>query len=126
MPDYDFRCPKCDDVFEVSRRMSQSGDPQACAVCGTSCERVFAVPGMVFAGDGWESKNGRIAAQMAMKNRRLDHAQQAWKHDAPGVRLAPNVDGEQTDTWADAKKLAASKGKNASSYDAMARKEAKK
>ncbi len=30
MPLYEFRCRSCDDVFEVRRPMSESGDPAAC------------------------------------------------------------------------------------------------
>ena len=45
------------------------------------------------------------------------------KRDAPGMRLAPNVDGERTGTWTEAKKLAESKGKDASSYDPMIKRE---
>ena len=123
MASYDFHCPTCDETFEVQRRMSESSNPQDCLACGKPAERVFTVPGMVFAGDGWASKNERIKGQMAAKNRRLDSAQRAWKYDAPGVTLMPNVEGEQTDSWSDAKKLAASKGKNAASYDAMISKE---
>jgi hypothetical protein len=37
--------------------------------------------------------------------------------------LAPNVDGERTDSWSDATKLAKSKGKDTSGYEKYARKE---
>ena len=30
MPTYEYRCRTCDDVFEVRRPMSRSGDPAAC------------------------------------------------------------------------------------------------
>ena len=30
MPLYEFRCRSCDDVFEVRRPMSESGDPATC------------------------------------------------------------------------------------------------
>lgn len=30
MPRYDFRCRECADTFEVSRPMSESGDPAPC------------------------------------------------------------------------------------------------
>lgn len=30
MPLYEFRCRSCDDVFEVRRPMSESGDPASC------------------------------------------------------------------------------------------------
>jgi putative FmdB family regulatory protein len=31
---YEFQCEKCREVFELSRPMSQAGDPAACPVCG--------------------------------------------------------------------------------------------
>jgi putative FmdB family regulatory protein len=30
MPVYEYRCRSCDDVFELSRPMSQSSDPASC------------------------------------------------------------------------------------------------
>jgi hypothetical protein len=57
---------------------------------------------------------------MAAKNRRLDAKQR--ERPSP-VTLAPNVGGEQTDTWAEAQKLAASKGKDTTSYEPLVTKE---
>lgn len=121
---YDFNCHSCETTFEVSRPMSQAADPAICPDCGKQAARVFTVPGMVFQGDGWASKNERIRGQMARKTARLDKAQESWRHDGPKMTLAPNVEGERTDTWSEAKGLAASKGKDVASYDAMIRKEA--
>ena len=45
------------------------------------------------------------------------------KRDGPGITLAPNVSGERVESWADAQKLAASKGKDTSSYESLVRKE---
>jgi len=61
--------------------------------------------------------------------KRTDHFKrktEEQKRDAPPVTLAPNVDGERTDTWVEARKLAASKGKDPSSYDKMVKKEQEK
>jgi hypothetical protein len=60
---------------------------------------------------------------MAEKNRRLDQKQAERKREAPGVRLAPNVEGERVGSWSEAKKLAESKGKDGSTYEPMIRKE---
>jgi len=60
---------------------------------------------------------------MAEKNRKLKAKEEQMKRDAPGMRLAPNVEGERVDTWSEAKRLAESKGKDGSSYDPMIKKE---
>jgi hypothetical protein len=60
---------------------------------------------------------------MEKKNQRLDAKQNERKRDAPMVTLAPNVGGERVESWSEASKLAASKGKDTSGYDALARKE---
>ncbi|MBI2311332.1 MAG: zinc ribbon domain-containing protein [Betaproteobacteria bacterium] len=41
MPSYDFRCPRCRRVFEVSRRIG-AADP-LCPGCGGAVEPVFLV-----------------------------------------------------------------------------------
>jgi hypothetical protein len=64
-----------------------------------------------------------IARQMADKNKKLAVKEDEFKKEGPGMRLAPNVAGERVDSWKEASKLAASKGKDASGYEALARKE---
>jgi hypothetical protein len=82
-------------------------------------------PGMIFRGDGWASKNNRIAGQMKDKNKRLKGKEREQKGDGMIPTLAPNVGGEQTSSWAEAAKLAKDKGKDTSGYDRLARKETK-
>lgn len=125
MPCYDFKCPSCEVVFECKLPSSQAGQSQPCPDCGKlDTVRVYSVPGMVFAGDGWATKDGRVAGQMRAKNEGLERKQK--ERYGNGSVFAPNVGGEQTDTWADAKKLAVSKGLDGSSYDSQIRKETTK
>jgi putative FmdB family regulatory protein len=52
MPTYEFRCRECDEVFEVRRPMSRSGDPAACPDGHADTVRllsVFARAGMAVA-----------------------------------------------------------------------------
>jgi hypothetical protein len=79
--------------------------------------------GFVLRGDGWTGKNLKIKGQMARRRAKLAGKEREIKNDGPGVRLAPNVGGERVDSWAEAKRLAKSKGKDTSSYDGMVRKE---
>jgi hypothetical protein len=103
--------------------ITRCDDPQYCDGCGSLGKKTLFLPNFILKGDGWTGKNIKVAGQMAAKNRVLDKKQDERKRDAPGVRLAPNVDGERVDSWADAQKLAASKGKNTESYDAKVREE---
>jgi putative FmdB family regulatory protein len=125
VPTYEYRCESCDHDFERVLRIAQYDEPQTCPACGASParKRVSLNAGFILSGDGWTGKNISIANQMARKNRRLDTKQNEMKRDAPAVTLTPNVDGERVGSWTEARKLAESKGKDASSYDAVVRKE---
>lgn len=123
MPTYTYVCTECRDPFERFMSITRCDDPQYCEECGSLGKKTISMPNFILKGDGWTGKNIKVAGQMAAKNRTLDKKQDERKRDAPGVRLAPNVDGERADSWADAQKLAASKGKNTESYDAKVREE---
>jgi len=126
MPIYNYECNSCGNGFEELIPLAQYQDPQPCPECGESAPRVMgAFPGTIFRGDGWASKNNRIAGQMKDKNKRLASKEREQKGDGMIPTLSPNVGGEQTASWADAAKLAKDKGKDTSGYDARARKETK-
>lgn len=42
MPLYDYRCPACGQVYEVTRPVSRASDPLLCTIDETPCERVLA------------------------------------------------------------------------------------
>ena len=125
MPTYEFTCGSCETHFERVLPMSQYDSPQTCE-CGGPGKREISVPNFILKGDDWPGKNIKISGQMAEKNRVLDKKQEARKRDAPGVVLAPNVNGERVDSWNEAKSLAESQGKNGASYDAKIREEKSK
>lgn len=125
MPIYTYACDVCEIPFEQTLPLSRYDEPQACPSCGATARKTVAPVSFVLAGDGWVSKNGRVAAQMAEKNRRLGAKQEERRRDSPGVKLAPNVGGERVDSWSDAQKLAKSQGKDASSYDKLVASEKK-
>jgi putative FmdB family regulatory protein len=115
---YEYECPECHHKFEAQLPMSESDTPQECPECQAIGEKIISGgSGFILAGDGWFSKNNRVKDQMRQKNRRLDAKQNERKREAPPVTLTPNVDGESTESWADAQKLAKSKGKDSSSYE---------
>jgi len=116
MPTYAYTCKSCDKPFERVLAMSDHSQPQSCPECGGESQRQLSEVGAVLQGDGWVGKNLRVKDQMARKNAALDRKQRANHHKPT---LIPNVDGEQVKDWAEAKKLAASKGKDTSTYDPL-------
>jgi putative FmdB family regulatory protein len=123
MPFYEFRCPACDTTFDIRLAVSDRDNPQPCKGCGATASRQITAPMFNLPGDDWPGKASRVAKQMERKNQRLGAKQNERKRDAPMVTLAPNVGGERVESWAEASKLAASKGKDTSGYDALSRKE---
>jgi len=54
MPTYDYKCTKCDTVFEVSHGFDEK-PPKTCMVdgCRGRLERQFSPPAIIFKGKGW-------------------------------------------------------------------------
>ena len=126
MATYPYECEACgeDFEFEMSMKKYDSKGTYPCPECeSTETIRIFTVPYVIFPGDGWATKNNRIAGQMKDKNRLLAEKEREQKGDGMIPSLAPNVGGELTDSWSEASKLAKSKGKDTSGYEANARKE---
>ena len=119
MPIYEYFCEACGKEFEEMLSIAQCDDPVTCPDCGGAGKKMVAKCNFNLSGDGWPSKHARVKSQMAAKNRRLD----AKMRDMPKTELVPNVNGEQTDSWADAQKLAKDKGKAASTYAPYVQKE---
>ena len=118
MPIYGYTCPACERQFDRRLPVAQYNAPQSCPECGAEAKKQISVPNFNLVGDDWPGKAHRINSQMAEKNKRLS-ARQAANHGSP-ARLVPNVEGERTDSWSDAAKLAKDKGKDTSGYDRMA------
>jgi putative FmdB family regulatory protein len=125
MPFYDYRCPECGHEFTKRLRIAQHAEPQACPECGHEpADKRISAPNFILKGDGWTGKNIRINNQMQKKNQRLSQKEQEMKRDGNvGGSLVPNVGGEQVESWGEAKKLAASQGKDTTGYESMERKE---
>lgn len=58
MPAYDFRCTKCNQVFEVVRSMRSTAD-ECCPGCGAAAKRVFTPVGVAFKGTGFHNTDYR-------------------------------------------------------------------
>ena len=127
MPTYDYECEACEHNFEIVMKISEydTNFQPVCPNCGAEKKsiRVFSPPMINFNGDGWSTKNNRIAGQMRKKNERLAAKEREQKGDGMIPQLAPNVGGERVDSWSEATKLAKDKGKDTSGYERLARKE---
>ena len=122
MPVYEFQCPECGETFDRTLRLANRNDPQECK-CGAQASKQISAVGFILKGGGWPGKAMKVNRQMATRQNKLAKRFDAKKREEPGMTLVPNVNGEQTESWSDAKKLAADKGKDTSSYDKMVRKE---
>ena len=58
MPSYDFRCPECDERFEITRPAGTAQNV-CCPACGTLAKRVFTPVGVVFKGSGFHNTDYR-------------------------------------------------------------------
>ena len=119
MPTYSYSCPSCEQTFDRVLPLADYNQPQECP-CGATAQRILTPVGFILQGDGWPGKALRVRGQMDRKNKVLNSKS---KDQPKGLTLAPNVDGERVDSWAEAKQLAASKGRNTSTYDQQIRQE---
>ena len=117
---YTFECLSCGNQFEREMSIKECDTPQTCE-CGGASKKIVVLneTGFILSGDGWASKDMRTKAQMTERGRKAGRRSKG----IPTPKLVPNVEGEQVDSWSEAKKLAASKGKNATSYDPLVQKE---
>lgn len=123
MPVYAYKCEDCRISFDRMLALKDYKSPQNCPSCGEIAVKAVTPIGFVLKGDGWAGKNLKIKNQMVKKNQRLDSKMNEMKREQPVATLVPNVEGERVDSWSEAKKLAASKGKNTVTYDKYVAKE---
>src|SRR2546428_5888907 len=57
MPVYEYRCTRCDHLFEVNHEVG--GTPGPCPVCGGPARRVFTSVGLIFKGSGFHTTDYR-------------------------------------------------------------------
>lgn len=125
MPEYVYKCSndECGEGFSKTLAIANRNAPQVCPVCEAPAEKqVAAGVGTVLRGDVWPGKNIRVKNQMRERRARVGEREHQLKMDGPQFDLAPNVEGERVDSWDEAAKLAASKGKDTKLYERNARK----
>lgn len=57
MPVYEYRCTKCNHVFEVHHEVGAS--PGSCPICGGAPRRIFTSVGLIFKGSGFHATDYR-------------------------------------------------------------------
>ncbi len=53
MPIYEYRCPKCQKVFEEWSHITEDHPEEPCPDCGTSSPRIMSSTSFVLEGGGW-------------------------------------------------------------------------
>ena len=125
MPTYLYHCDSCEKDFEKILPIARYDELQNCPDCGEGpARKMITRPNFILKGDDWTGKNIRINNQMRKKNESLN-SRQSNRQKESKISLVPNVEGERTESWSDAAKLAKSKGKSTSGYDSRAATEKK-
>lgn len=125
MPEYAFKCsdPECGTAFFQTLAIANRNTPQTCPTCQADADKqISGGVGAVLRGDTWPGKNIRVKNQMAERRARVGEREHQLKMDGPQFNLAPNVEGQRVDSWDEAAKLAASKGKDTRLYEYNAQK----
>ncbi len=133
MPIYSYKCNSCDLVTEESFSISSDFKNQhpLCHHCGSECDYVYipSVPQFILKdGDcgSWPSKVYRYKEYQNKVQSDIVLKQKEKYKDM--VKIKPNYNGVETESWAEAKsKASEDKGAaSASTYNALVEKETKK
>lgn len=124
MPTYDYHCEKCKKTVEIIRQISDKTE-EKCPKCGKPMVRLFTLNK-----SGFIMKGGTPAINYREKRLRLKKREKLAKKErnkyGDGPKIQPNVAGMETDSWADAQKVAKEAGMNHESYTPLVEKEKKK
>jgi len=120
MPTYDYKCPECEAVGEITHSIKV--DPEfACPECEKKGKTVKLIRQISLNTNGFVFK--QWTETMAWKAKRdknkqnKDLAVKQVERYGTGMGLQPNVAGMEVDSWSDAKKLAKEAGMNTESYN---------
>lgn len=116
MPKFSYLCDK-HGSFSLSFSVGSAPESASCPQCLSVSFRDLGNASFHLKGDGWFGKNVVLRDQMAQKNNRLSQKERDLKGDGFLPKLVPNVQGEEVDSWQEAKKLASSKNLDTSGYE---------
>jgi putative FmdB family regulatory protein len=53
MPIYEYKCPKCSNLFQLLERMSESTETRKCPKCGEDAKKIISLSSFHLKGSGW-------------------------------------------------------------------------
>jgi putative FmdB family regulatory protein len=127
MPTYEYKCPECNIVMEVTHSIKKTPDifcpsdnhPEDSKI---KMERLISRNSAGFIFKQWtEAQTFKIGRDKRKQNADLEVRQ--IERYGSGPRLQPNVAGMEVDSWSDAKKVASEAGMSTTSYDSLIAKE---
>jgi len=115
---YDFKCDSCGTIHDEWLGMSASETARPpCPECGGPTHKVF-IPsnfqGQVCFKGEWD---GKLERETKYRKKRSEDMAKKQRDNVMLPSLVPNVNGERTESWADAKMLAKDKGLDTTNYD---------
>ncbi len=48
---YDYECQECGERFDITRPVSEAGEPAVCPLCGQHAQRIYTAPRFLFKAD---------------------------------------------------------------------------
>lgn len=118
MPFIKFKCECGVEEEKFTRETSLT-----CPSCNSNMIRTVSRTSFRLKGHSWLGKNQKTKDQMLEKRERVGIKQAERLREQPMMTLAPNVNGEQVDTWVEAQKLAKDKGIPGDTYTPYIEKE---
>lgn len=127
MPTYEYKCPECNIVMEVTHSIKETPDifcpsenhPEDSKI---KMERLISRNSAGFIFKQWtEAQTFKIGRDKRKQNADLEVRQ--IERYGSGPKLQPNVAGMEVDSWSDAKKVASEAGMSTASYDSLIAKE---
>ena len=119
MPTYQFSC-KCGSTEEIFRGVLET-TPVSCPSCGLAMAKDF-TPSTIGHMRGSTPSKGYKETRVRKKRNAALGVKQMERYGT-GAKLIPNVDGEETNTWSEASKLAREKGKDVKQFEKLAEQE---
>ncbi len=84
MPIYEYRCPKCQKIFEEWSNITEDHPEEPCPDCGTASPRIMSSTSFVLEGGGWYVTD--YGYRKGVKDEKKDSSS-----DAPAAKASDNT-----------------------------------
>ena len=85
MPIYEYRCPKCQKIFEEWSHITEDHPEEPCPDCGTASPRIMSSTSFVLEGGGWYVTD--YGYRKGVKDEKKDSSQDS----APAAKASDNT-----------------------------------